>query len=74
MSQIFITFAVQRLGNGDSTRELSEHVIRHFQSPSEGDGGVQYPGERVLQTRRDNLAKGVPVEPTVGRQVQELAG
>jgi len=74
LSQGFIAFAVQRLGDGDSTRELSDQVIRHFQSPSEGDGGqVRYPGERVLQTRRENLAKGVPVEPVVWQQVQGLA-
>lgn len=35
---------------------------------------VRYPGEKVLQTRRDNLTNGVPVEPSVWRQVQDLAG
>lgn len=74
LSQVFIAFDVQRFGDGDSSGELSEQVIRHFHSPSEGDGGqVRYPGERVLQTRLENLAKGVPVEPAVWRQVQELA-
>jgi 3-dehydro-L-gulonate 2-dehydrogenase len=69
-----MSFAVQRLGDGDSTRELSDQVIRNFQSPSEEDGGqVRYPGERVLQTRREDLAKGVPVEPAVCQEVQELA-
>jgi 3-dehydro-L-gulonate 2-dehydrogenase len=80
LSQVFIAFDVQRFGDGDSARELSEQVILHFlhflhfHSPSVGDGGqVRYPGERALQTRLENLEKGVAVEPAVWRQVQELA-
>jgi len=33
---------------------------------------VRYPGERVLQTRKENLANGIPVEPAIWRDVHAL--
>jgi len=33
---------------------------------------VRYPGYRVLKTRQENLANGVPVEPAVWQQLQKL--
>jgi LDH2 family malate/lactate/ureidoglycolate dehydrogenase len=37
-----------------------------------GGERVRYPGERVLQTRSENLAKGIPVEPAIWREIQQL--
>ena len=31
-------------------------------------------GQRVLDTRRENMSKGVPVDPDVWRFVQTIAG
>jgi 3-dehydro-L-gulonate 2-dehydrogenase len=42
-------------------------------SSQKGEGRPRYPGERVLETRRENMEKGVPVEPSIWREVQDLA-
>ena len=35
--------------------------------------GSRYPGQRTLAVRAENLAQGVPVNPAVWREVQEIA-
>jgi 3-dehydro-L-gulonate 2-dehydrogenase len=35
---------------------------------------VRYPGQRTLEIRKRNLAEGIPVQPVVWQQVQELMG
>jgi len=53
--------------------EVADQIIAHFQSPPHSAGErVRYPGERVLQTRRENMAKGIPVERSVWQQLQSL--
>lgn len=74
LSQVFIAFDPSRCGDSIDTSDLAEQVIRHFRFPTHGEGArVRYPGERVLDTRKDNLANGVPVEPSAWRQVLDLA-
>ena len=79
LSQVFIAIdpfsvdpsSANRAGNAES---IADQIVQHLQSPSAGgEGRVRYPGERVLQARRENLAKGVPVEPSIWRDVQGLA-
>jgi 3-dehydro-L-gulonate 2-dehydrogenase len=75
LSQVFIAFDPARLGGAVSASDVTKDVIRHFQvSSPEGDGRPRYPGERVLETRRENMERGVPVEPSIWRDVQDLAG
>jgi 3-dehydro-L-gulonate 2-dehydrogenase len=71
LSQMFIAFDPSRSG-GHNARTVANEIIRQFVS-NPYTAEVRYPGERVLQTRRENLEKGVPVEPSVWRQVQGLA-
>lgn len=35
--------------------------------------GARYPGQRTLELRAENLALGVPVDPSIWREVQEMA-
>jgi 3-dehydro-L-gulonate 2-dehydrogenase len=52
---------------------VADQIIEHFQtSPHSGEERVRYPGYRVLQTRKENLANGIPVDPDVWRQLQSL--
>lgn len=73
LSQVFIAIdpsSVDRAGNAES---VADQIVEHLQSPPAGaEGQVRYPGEHVLQTRRENLAKGIPVEPAIWREVQGL--
>jgi 3-dehydro-L-gulonate 2-dehydrogenase len=74
LSQVFVALDPERLGTGISASDVAEQVIQHLQLPLRAEGeSVRYPGEKVLQTRQENLARGIPVEPSIWQQVQELA-
>ena len=74
LSQVFIMFDPARFGGTVSAEDAAEEVIRHFQVSSRSrDGRPRYPGQRVLETRREHMEKAVPVEPSIWSHVQELA-
>jgi 3-dehydro-L-gulonate 2-dehydrogenase len=53
--------------------QVADQIIAHFQtSPLSGGECVRYPGYRVLQIRKENLANGIPVDPSVWHQLQSL--
>jgi 3-dehydro-L-gulonate 2-dehydrogenase len=70
LSQVFIAFALPAHGGGDFAARLADEIIEHVK----GGGGesVRYPGERALETRRENMERGVPVEPSIWEQVRAL--
>ena len=53
---------------------LIEEIISFTKSgePAATGEPVYYPGEQSFATRQDNLAKGIPVEEAIWRQVQQL--
>jgi 3-dehydro-L-gulonate 2-dehydrogenase len=61
VSQVFIAFPA--LGNSGS---VADSIIDSLRAE---DGAIRYPGEQVLRTRKENLAKGVPVDPTIWSEV-----
>ena len=72
LSQVFIAFDLSSLGGADSSTRLAEEIIDHLQQPTADGAPVRYPGERVLDVRRENLEKGIPVEPSVWSLVKKL--
>lgn len=69
VSQLFLCF------DGRETDEsLAEEIIEFTCSsePLEAGGRVYYPGERTLLRRRENLEKGIPVDPAIWRKVREM--
>jgi 3-dehydro-L-gulonate 2-dehydrogenase len=57
----------------DATSRVADQIVEHFQLPPHTSGErVRYPGYRVLQTRTENLANGIPVEPSIWQQLQSL--
>jgi 3-dehydro-L-gulonate 2-dehydrogenase len=72
LSQVFIAFAPSCLDRNADGSEVVNQVIEYLQQPEGSAGEVRYPGQQVLKIRKENLAKGVPVEPSVWRQVQAL--
>jgi 3-dehydro-L-gulonate 2-dehydrogenase len=72
-SQVFLAFDVASLNGTDRVSRIVEQVVEYFQLPPNSLGErIRYPGYRVLITRRDNLANGIPVEPSVWRQLDTL--
>lgn len=73
LSQVFIAVDPSSVDQAGGSTNLADQIVEHLQSPPPAAGGeVRYPGERVLQTRAENLANGIPVEPAIWRQIQGL--
>ncbi len=76
-SQVFLALnpsALSDTGSAASPRmRIADQVIEYFQLPPNSTGErVRYPGEQVLKIRKENLANGVPVDPSIWRQVQAM--
>ena len=72
LSQVFIALDPAPMEQAGTLDRLTDQIVEHFQSSVTGGERVRYPGERVLQTRNENLAKGIPVEPAIWREIQKL--
>ncbi len=68
VSQVFLAFDIN---SPDATR-MADQVIANLHAPLRDGGRVRYPGERTLETRRDSLAHGVPVDPSIWQGVLDL--
>lgn len=65
LSQVFIAIDAASL----ATREEAARIVDGIVAST----GVRYPGQRAADTRRANLADGVPVDPDAWRFVQACA-
>jgi 3-dehydro-L-gulonate 2-dehydrogenase len=71
ISQVFISFDLSQLSQPETTAELANQVIRHLQFSRTGEQ-IRYPGERVLETRSENMTKGIPVSASIWDEIQAL--
>jgi 3-dehydro-L-gulonate 2-dehydrogenase len=73
LSQVFIAVKIASLPGHSVIPALVENIILDYkQSLPDTDAGITYPGERVLQTRKRNLEKGIPVMRRVWDEIQNL--
>lgn len=72
LSQIFLTFDIQTLGDGAAIERTVEHVIDHLHASRADKALVRHPGQRTLETRRRNLEEGIPVDDAVWQYVNGL--
>jgi 3-dehydro-L-gulonate 2-dehydrogenase len=73
LSQVFIAIDPHPFQQSDNSVNIADQIIEYLQSPASAvSENVRYPGQRVLQTRKENLGKGIPVEPTIWREVQDF--
>jgi 3-dehydro-L-gulonate 2-dehydrogenase len=63
LSQVFIAIDVSSM-NGASAARIVDGIVEHLDA--------RYPGERTLETRRRNLADGIPVEPSDWEWLQSV--
>jgi len=66
ISQVFLAFDPTTLGPAEAASQIADAIV--------ASAGSRYPGERAVQLRAENLALGVPVDPAVWREVQEISG
>lgn len=74
LSQIFLAFDPEQLSSKDSLETIANNLIQHIHDsePAQEDVKIYYPGERTLMTRKENLAKGIPVDSSVWEAIKAL--
>ena len=74
MSQVFIAIDISKLGNHSAISKIIEGILNdyHQSVPIDQLKKIVYPGERVLQTRKNNLANGIPVLKKVWDEINRL--
>lgn len=73
VSQVFVCIDLTKLPYHSSIPKVIAGIIADYHgSQTEGDKAVRYPGEGVLQRRKENREKGIPVLATVWEQIRKL--
>src|ERR1035437_6527571 len=74
VSQVFIAIDISKLNNNSSIPGMIENIINdyHQSVPEDEKAKIMYPGERVLETRKNNLAKGIPVIKKIWEEIMQL--
>ena len=74
LSQVYISISLSRLGNSYSITETINNIINDYHSsiPVIDDQKILYPGERVLNTRVENLKMGIPVDEEIWQEVLSI--
>jgi 3-dehydro-L-gulonate 2-dehydrogenase len=64
VSQVFLALDPGALGPRAAAIDMADRIVASV--------GGRYPGQRALELRAENLARGVPVEEAVWREVREI--
>jgi 3-dehydro-L-gulonate 2-dehydrogenase len=74
MSQVFIAIDISKLSHASSIQQSIRQVIDdyHASTPIQPGKQVRYPGERIANTREDNLKNGIPVATKVWKEIISL--
>jgi 3-dehydro-L-gulonate 2-dehydrogenase len=74
ISQLFIAIDISKLSNHSLISKTVEGIIDDYHQSVKADDSkkITYPGERVLQSRKKNLANGIPVLKKVWDRIMEL--
>lgn len=75
VSQVFIAIDIAKLKNYATISTAVEQIIDdyHKSLPATQNDKILYPGEKVLKTRKENLANGVPVTKNVWEEIGKLS-
>jgi 3-dehydro-L-gulonate 2-dehydrogenase len=69
LSQVFLAFDLPAIDQAGVAGQVIRGVLGSLQG---GPETLRYPGERTLSIRKDNLERGIPVEPKVWELVQAM--
>lgn len=71
VSQVFIAIDIKKLSNFPAIENTISDIIADLKEsiPDESGSAIRYPGERVIQTRKDNMENGIPVNKEVWEEI-----
>lgn len=72
LSQTFLAFDLPTIDKNAASADLIDQIVEFVQGASIDAEKVRYPGQRTLEIRKQNLFKGIPVEPEVWEQVRRM--
>ena len=74
LSQVFIAIDISKLGNRSVIARTIETILEdyHQSIPVNNSKKIVYPGERVLQTRKNNTVGAIPVLEKVWKEINAL--
>ena len=74
VSQVLIAIDPSKFNSADMTDAMIDNVINDIKSsePEKENGKISYPGERTIATRRENLAKGIPVIESIWQEITNM--
>jgi 3-dehydro-L-gulonate 2-dehydrogenase len=74
LSQIFIAFSMDSLGGKKYIKQYSERLVQDLKSIPKKyrKHSILYPGEGSLDRRKENLKKGIPIDPDIWEMVKNL--
>lgn len=73
-SQVYIAIDISKLSNHAGIANALDNIIHDYKAsaPAEEKARISYPGERVLQTRKQNTTNGIPVLQQVWQEILSL--
>lgn len=69
ISQTFIAINLPSVDANDRAAGLANRIIEHLQMPTTGIEHIRYPGEKILQTRKENTEKGIPIDAAIWSEI-----
>ncbi len=74
ISQVFIAIDIKKLSNFPAIENTISGIIDDFKmsTPIDENSKIRYPGEKVVQTRAENLKDGIPVIKKVWEEILKL--
>lgn len=74
VSQVFIAIHPVSYAGPDYADKYIENMSQYIKSSTQVEGvhDILYPGERATNTRKENLEKGIPVNPQIWETVKKL--
>ena len=74
--QVFIAIDPLKINDQAFVDNALSETIQQLRDsvPAAENGSINYPGERSIQTREENMRMGIPVDDGVWAKVKELAG
>ncbi|HUS03041.1 MAG TPA: 3-dehydro-L-gulonate 2-dehydrogenase [Chitinophagaceae bacterium] len=74
ISQVFIAIDISKLHNHSSIPQMIGNIINDYHRSVTGDKSnkIVYPGERVLEIRKENLENGIPVLKNIWEEIIRL--
>jgi 3-dehydro-L-gulonate 2-dehydrogenase len=74
VSQVFIAIDTKKLSNFPAIKQTINEIIDDVKASiqDENQSAIRYPGERVVETRKENLDNGIPVLKKIWEKITEL--